>query len=186
MLADDLAGLIQSLDLDSPYIFGCSDGGQAALDLGIRYPDIPGALVLAGVWFQFSQYYQDGISAAGFVSPGKMDYQVYEKFAPRDWMDRLSKAHRDPSKDYPRILLSALAKLWWTALDYSDEDFQKIQAPVLILAGENDEFIPIEEAPLLAAKIPQAELAIVPEADHELMIPQGIDLVVRFLSRLDS
>jgi pimeloyl-ACP methyl ester carboxylesterase len=185
-MADDLAGFIQALDLDFPFIFGFSDGGQAALELGIRYPDLPGALILGGVWFQFSQYYQDGISAAGFVSPGVMDMELYEKNAPQDWEERLSRAHHDPRPDYPHVLLSSLAQLWWTELDYTDEDFEKIQVPVLILAGEKDEFIPQEEARKLVDKILDAELVIIPGADHTDLIPRGIDRVMRFLTLLDS
>ena len=115
-----------------------------------------------------------------------MDYGIYKRFAPPDWEDRLTRAHRDPRPDYPRILLSSLAQLWWTALEYSGDDFQKILAPVLILAGEKDEFIPVEEAWELTNRISGSEVAIIPGADHEAMIPHGIDHVTSFLSRLDS
>lgn len=186
IMADDLAGFLQEMELDSPFIFGFSDGGQTALDLGIRYPDLAGALVLGGVWYMFSQDYQAGISNSGFVSPGVMDFDVYERSAPRDWQERLKRAHHDPRPDYPRILLSALAKLWWTPLDYSDEDFEKIQAPVLILAGEKDEFIPPDEARDLSNKIPGSELAIIPGAGHEGLIHQGIDQVRNFLDSHNS
>jgi pimeloyl-ACP methyl ester carboxylesterase len=185
MMADDLAGLVQELDLDSPLIFGFSDGGQAALDLAIRYPDLAGALVLGGIWHQFTQYYQDAISRAGFVSPGIMQFDLYEKQAPWDWEKRLRQAHHDPRTDYPRILLSALAALWWTPLNYSKMDLDRIQVPVLVLAGENDEFIPLEDAYDLAAKIPAAELAVVPDADHSSLIQKGIDQVLEFLYRQD-
>jgi len=43
-MADDVAAFIQALNIDTPLILGFSDGGQIALDLGIRYP----ALARAG------------------------------------------------------------------------------------------------------------------------------------------
>lgn len=188
MMADDLAGMIQALNLDCPYIFGFSDGGQAALDLGIRYPKAAGALVLGGVWFQFSHYYLDAISRAGFVSPGVFDLNVYEKQAPLDWEERLRKAHHDPRAEYPRLLLSMLAKLWWTPLGYTGEDLKKVTSPVLILAGEKDEFIPLGEAQELARMIPDAELGVIPDAGHNQVVISGgifLDLVLDFLESQD-
>lgn len=101
----------------------------------------------------------------------------------------MRKAHHDPRGDYPRLLLAALAKLWWTPLDYSEEDFRRITAPVLILIGEEDQFIPLEEAQALAAKIPQAELALIPDAGHDDLVSREgvfIDLVLDFLERRAS
>jgi len=187
MMGDDLAGFIRALDLDSPLIFGYSDGGQAALDLGIHYPDLPGALVIGGVWVRFSRDYQNTISAAGFVPPGEMDFDLYEKQAPADWEERLRRMHRDPRPEYPRILLANLAELWWTPLGYSDEDFRNISAPVLILMGEKDEAIPLEEARELAKKIPRAELAVIPGAGHNDVIVCGgafLEITLGFLRRL--
>ena len=189
MMADDLAGLIKALDLESPLIFGYSDGGQAALDLGIRYPDLVGALVIGGVWFQFSKYYQDAISSSGFISPGEVNYEIFEKQAPEDWEERLRTAHHDTRSEYPRILLSMLARLWWTPLEYTDEDFQKITSPVLILVGDKDDVIPLEETQELAGKIPQAELVVIPGAGHNEVIVSGgvfLDRALDFLDRQAS
>ena len=186
MMADDLAEFVRALNLESPIIFGFSDGGQAALDLGIRYPDLPGALVLGGVWFRFLKFYQDAISSFGFISPGLMDFEVYGKHAPEDWEDRLKKAHHDPRPGYPRILLSALAKLWWTPLEYTDEDLMEISFPVLVLMGEEDEFIPVEEAQELSNKITGAELAVIPGARHnDVIVARGVflNIVLEFLDR---
>ncbi len=71
VMADDLAAFIQAKRLEKPFVFGYSDGGQAALDFGMRYPDIPGALVIGGAWYRFSKEYRCGLSRAGFVGPGK-------------------------------------------------------------------------------------------------------------------
>jgi len=188
-MADDLAGLIKALDLESPHIFGYSDGGQAALDLGIRYPGLAGALVIGGVWFQFSQYYQDAISSSGFISPGEVNYEIFEKQAPEDWAERLRNAHHDSRPEYPRILLAMLARLWWIPLEYTDEDLQKITSPVLILVGDKDEVIPHKEAQELAGKIPRAEWAVIPDAGHNEVIVNGgvfLDHALDFLDRQTS
>src|SRR3954454_896908 len=38
LIADDTAALIDALELDHPVVGGWSDGGQVALELGLRYP----------------------------------------------------------------------------------------------------------------------------------------------------
>ncbi len=170
LLADDLAGLIKALGLEKPYIFGYSDGGQAALDFGIRYPDLAGALILGGVWYRFSPQYQEAISRMGFIKPGKLDLESYLNFAPPDWQDRLREAHPDPDPDYPLRLLNALARLWWTPLGYTSEDLRKIQAPTMLMMGEKEEIIPLEEAKELSEMIPNCQLWIVPGASHNQVL----------------
>ena len=189
MMADDLAGLIKALDLESPIIFGYSDGGQAALDLGLRYPNLAGALVIGGVWFQFSKYYKDAISSLGFISPGEVNYEIFEKQTSEDWEERLRNAHHDSRPEYPRILLATLSRLWWIPLEYTDEDLQRITSPVLILVGDKDEVIPLMEAQELVGKIPGAELAVIPGAGHNEVIVKGgvfLDSVLDFLDRQAS
>lgn len=186
LLADDLAGLILQRKLEKPYIFGYSDGGQAVLDFGMRYPDLPGALVIGGAWYRFSEEYQAAITRSGFVSPGKVDFDVFEKNAPLDWEERMRSAHLDPDPDYPRILLESLAQLWWTPLDYAEDDFKKIIAPTLIIMGEMDEMIPLAEAEEMAVLIPGAELIVFPSAKHNDVLSGGGELTTRLIKFLSQ
>ena len=185
-LADDLAAFINELDLKRPFVFGYSDGGQAALDFGMRYPDIPGALVIGGAWYRFSAEYQDGLRQAGFTGPGEIDFQIYGDFAPEDWKERMSMFHLNPDPNYPEVLLKNLATLFWTPLNYGKEDFQKILAPTLVLVGELDEMVRPEESREMASLIPEAKLAVIPGATHtQVIIPGGecLPIVIDFLLR---
>ena len=185
-MADDLAAFIQVLDLEKPFIFGYSDGGQTALDFGMRYPDVAGALVIGGAWYRFSAQYQDALIKAGFIGEGEIDFHNYEKFAPSDWRERMGKIHPNPDQNYPEVLLRSLATLFWTPLNYAKEDFLKIQAPTLILVGENDELVPPEESREMAAMIPGAEFAEIPGTTHtQVIVPGGecLPIVIDFLLR---
>jgi pimeloyl-ACP methyl ester carboxylesterase len=174
LMADDLAAFIQKRRLIKPFLFGYSDGGQVVLDFAMRYPDLPGALVIGGAWYRFSDEYQAAITGSGFTSPGKVDFDVFEKNAPPDWEERMQSAHTDPDSDYPRILLESLAQMWWTPLNYTEDEFKKITAPTLIIMGEKDEMIPLAEAEEMAALIPGAELAVIPGAKHnDVLKPSG-------------
>lgn len=173
LMADDLAGLVRELKLEKPFVFGYSDGGQTALDFGMRYPELPGALMIGGAWYRFSEEYQAAISESGFVFPGVVDYKKYEMNTPLGWEARLRRSHPDPDPGYPRLFLESLARMWWTPLDYSPDDFKKISAPTLILMGEMDEMIPLIEAEEMAALIPGAQMAVIPGAKHNHVLARG-------------
>ena len=186
-MADDLARFIEVLDLNRPLIFGYSDGGQIALELGMRYPSLSRGLVVGGAWYRFSQEYQDGLRRAGYEGPGQVNFDTIDQYARPGWRDRLRVQHPGQDPDYYLILLKDISRMWWTPLNYHQEDFQKISVPTLILIGELDEMIPQDEAREMAQLIPGAELAIIKNAGHlDLLVEGGefLNIVDDFFSRL--
>ena len=184
LMADDLVAFIQELNLERPHIFGYSDGGQVALDFGMRYQDMAAALVIGGAWYRFSKEYQNALKKAGFDGPGTVNFEILDKNSYPGWIDRMRAAHPNPDPDYYQILLRDISRMWWTALDYQPEDFQKINVPTLILMAENDEMIPLPEAREMAELIPGAELAVISEATHNDIVKDGsqaLDIVLNFL-----
>jgi pimeloyl-ACP methyl ester carboxylesterase len=62
----------------------------------------------------------------------------------------------------------------------------KIEAPTLVIAGDNDRLIPVENSRILASRIPKAELAIIKGAGHEFFIEDAEEvnkIVLGFLER---
>jgi pimeloyl-ACP methyl ester carboxylesterase len=55
------------------------------------------------------------------------------------------------------------------AVDTVEKDIDRIPVPTLVIAGEIDGTIPFWHSQTYAAKIPQARLVIIPEADHDLV-----------------
>jgi pimeloyl-ACP methyl ester carboxylesterase len=83
-----------------------------------------------------------------------------------------------------------MSTMFWTPLEYTAVEFQKITAPTLILLGDRDEFIPVEEAVEMYRFIPNAELAILLNATHGATVwgtsginPLFMSIVVDFLLR---
>src|SRR5437868_5050707 len=71
MMADDVVALIRTLHLERPVVCGYSDGGQIALDLAVRYPDVARAVVVAGATSHWSPAYYDMVPRVwGMVAPG--------------------------------------------------------------------------------------------------------------------
>jgi pimeloyl-ACP methyl ester carboxylesterase len=173
LMADDLAAFIQALDLDRPIVFGFSDGGQIALEIGMRYPSLTRGLVIAGAWYQFSEEYQKGLKRVGFEGPGKINYRKIDKIFPVGWRDRMRESHPRPDPDYYHIFLEDISQMWWTPLNYRLGDFQKIIQPTLILIGEDDRAVPLHESQEMSEMIPDAELAVIRGTGHNDLIVEG-------------
>jgi pimeloyl-ACP methyl ester carboxylesterase len=187
LMADDMVAFIQVCNLSKPLIFGYSDGGQIALELGMRYPALTGALVIGAAWYKFSQIYLDTMRSAGFDSLGVVNLERIQRESP-EWVDELKKEHthtNDP--DYWQTLLKQISTMWWTPLDYSMADFQKINVPALIMLGDRDGIIELEQAVDMYHFIPNAELAIIPNANHFTACNElSMEIVLDFLLRHSS
>ena len=93
VMADDVAALIGALGLQRPLVLGYSDGGQIALELGIRYPGLARALVLGGTQFRFSEAYLEAARALLGIAEGEeVDTGKLEREQP-DWVAYLREAH---------------------------------------------------------------------------------------------
>ena len=187
LMADDVAAFIQALNLTKPVVFGYSDGGQIALEIGIRYPSLTGALVVGAAWYRFSETYLDWLKASGFERSGVVNIEQIQREEP-DWVKLWQTEHaRTDDPDYWQTLLKQISIMWWTPLNYTVEDFQKIIEPTLILMGDRDGVIELEQAVEMYRLIPNAELAILPNATHFSALNQlSMSIVLDFLLRQSS
>ena len=82
-MADDVAAFIQALGLSKPFICGFSDGGQIALELGMGYPALAGALVISGAYNKFSESYLNWTKEFGIEAPGVVNVAYIEREMPQ-------------------------------------------------------------------------------------------------------
>ena len=184
LLADDVVAFVAALGLDKPMICGYSDGGQSALEIGMRYPDLAVGLVLGGTAPRFTDAYYRTLHEWGYEAPGKVDFDRVEPVM-GDYLDYLKTEHAAlGGPDYWRELIGLISTLWLTPLAYTAADFAKVTAPTLVLVGDRDEAIPVEQAVELYRALPNAELAVVPNSDHGGAIGEPFaPLVLDFLQR---
>jgi pimeloyl-ACP methyl ester carboxylesterase len=71
VMANDVAASVGALGLQKPLVMGYSDGGQVALELGMRYPGLAKALVLGGAQFRFSEAYLEAVQALLGITDGE-------------------------------------------------------------------------------------------------------------------
>jgi pimeloyl-ACP methyl ester carboxylesterase len=172
---------------------GYSDGGQIALELGMRHPGLTRALVLGGTQFRFSEAYLEDARALLRVTDGEeADPENLEREQP-DFVANLREAHGHVyGPEYWKTYVKKIAALWLTPLRYAPEDFATITDPVLLLTGDHDG-VATEESIELFRLLPNAELAVAPGSDHSFIEAKAglfdalvLDFLVRHRKRTGS
>ena len=189
LLADDIAAFIEALDLGPPNVCGWSDGGQVALELGMRYPSLARSLVVGAAQYTFPDHYVAAMGLMGFMAPGVVLFDQTERAAP-GFLDMVRDLHCPThGPGYEETLLTQLCHMYLTPLNYERADFARILRPTLLIVGDHDWGIPLEEAIGLFRQIPLSELAVISRGDHALPTSRPelfAATVLDFLRRLDE
>ena len=178
MMATDLAGLLDFLEIQSAHIYGQSMGGMIAQQFAIRYPDRVRSLVL--------QCTTCGGSHSIPLKPSsRFDREMRLQMTPqelgRETLELcVTQTYIDKHPEISKMLIGDMAKQSEPvhgALRQSEavrmfdcyDKLPEIKAPTLVLGGENDEAIPVENSRIIASRIPDSELVIFAGAGHILI-----------------
>ena len=169
LMADDIIGLIKTLNLEKPLIIGHSDGGQIAFELALNYPDFIKAIVVSGVIIEISEDYIKELKSWGFEKMGVVNFQQLEQ-AWKDFLpivkERFSAIY---GPDYWKTFLLEISKVWLNPEEFPGERVKNINLPVLIVHGDRD-VTPLDEVLEIYNIIPNSELAVAPNSDHLFLI----------------
>lgn len=138
MMAADINTLMDSLHIDSAFVWGQSDGGILGLLMAIKYP----AKVS---------------KVAGFganIFPGKK--AIY---------DELDKMVMDTLKATKNEKIKQLYSLLAYQPNITEKELNKIKCPVLLMSGDRDA-IRLEHTIKIFENIPNANLFVMPGASH--------------------
>lgn len=149
LLSDDIAALLQFLGIASAHVVGVSFGGFVAQEFALRHRGMVRKLVLCCTSF----------GGPNHVVP---DPQIMsEIMQPR--------AAGEVSEDMYRVQLQA-------AVSFNAEDrLAAIASPTLIVSGDADVIVPVQNSRNLASKIPNAELRLVHGGSHTFFMEQQAD-----------
>jgi pimeloyl-ACP methyl ester carboxylesterase len=195
-MADDAAGLIDALGLESTNIYGVSMGGAVAQQLVLRHPEKVRRVVLGCTSSTFNgEHFVPGTGAA--MDPDAM----LEPKPPATEESALAGArglYSDAFVDKNREALTAyrgagefnleqqkIIREHWLALHQHNvyDQLKTIDKPVLVIAGEEDPVIPVENSRRMAAQIPGAKLVILPDLRHAFYLEsrEATGIIVDFL-----
>ncbi|MDB4893945.1 MAG: putative esterase [Firmicutes bacterium] len=165
-LADDMVTLMAELGLERPLVVGYSLGGIVAIELA-RRGLVSGLVVMA------SRIHPAEAGSRAF------DPEDIRKRSPV-WAGQLQAKHEEPWEALATEIGASLQR--WPG--FAADDLGAIGCPVLVVQGDKDQMVPVEQARELAAAVPGAKLQVVPRAGHPELLyrPDAMEAVKKFVA----
>jgi pimeloyl-ACP methyl ester carboxylesterase len=147
-----LPSLLQQTGIDRPILVGQSDGASIALIYGGKFPDSPTALIL-----EAPHVFVEDLSVQS-IAQTKTAYETTD--LPR----KLGRYHQDVDSTFwgwNNIWLDPRFRSW-----NIESYLNSIRCPVLVLQGEDDEYGTTRQVAAIQAKLPSAEVLMLPNCKH--------------------
>lgn len=165
-MADDVAALVERLDLPQVDVAGYSLGSGVALQLALRHPGQVRKVVLVSAAYRTDGFYPEVLAGIQSITPeafaGSPMETAYQQVAPNP-------------DDWP-VLIEKIKQLDARPFAWPEADIRAVAAPALVVNGDADVIRPehaVELARLLGgaapgdmAGLPKSQLAILPATTH--------------------
>lgn len=181
-LASDAAALLDALEIESAHVYGLSMGAMVAQELALRFPERVRGLILGGGTPGGPRAVLPYLGQLGSILAHAATNMPRE---PPPWIgaflfsDEFRREHPERVRELVPLFVRHFAPPWginahWWATVFHDtvSRLGEVQAPTLVMQGGEDGMAPRGVAELLAAGIPDAELALVPGAGHAYPLEQ--------------
>jgi pimeloyl-ACP methyl ester carboxylesterase len=177
LFAEQIAEYMKETNISQANIFGYSMGGYAAMYLAKHYPHKINRLVTLATKFHW-----DAATAAREVKmlDGKtiqekvpvFAAQLQQRHAPNDWLVLLDKT---------KELLTNLGN----QNTLQPEDYPSITTPSLLLLGDRDKMVTLDETVAVYKQLPNAQLGVIPNTPHafeQADLSFLAELITRFIN----
>ncbi|WP_336517560.1 alpha/beta hydrolase [Pollutibacter soli] len=177
VLADDIAGLLDHLRLDSAILLGYSFGATIVLNTAIRHPSKVTKLVFISSTFKHDGWTPDVRQILKMIVP-----ECFEKTPLKTYYDSLA--------PYPanwKPFVKKLAAFDTTHFDLGKSNLRKIKCPVLIIKADNDgvdlhhttEMYSLLGGNISADMVPQpkSQLVVIPNKAHVTLMMDTEELM---------
>jgi pimeloyl-ACP methyl ester carboxylesterase len=176
MMADDLAGLLDTIDIYSAHIMGISMGGMISQEFALRHPESVKSLILACTYC--------GGPGSSIITSSEMIQRMADLPPKEGLMEIMRLCITQKYIDENPGLLEQIVEQMMkhpisphgqmrqseAVLGHNTyERLPKIKATTLVIHGDADRVIPVENANILASRIPGAEIVIFPNTGHMLL-----------------
>ena len=177
LMAADAAAVLDAAGVQSAHVFGMSMGGMIAQELALTYPKRVRSLIL-------------GSTAAGGphavrAEPEVLDLLTRRGMSPEEYIEAINPYIYDQGTSRERLKEDAvLRKQWWPnpaghmaqlqgiVAWEAHSRLEQITAPTLVIHGESDRLVPAANGRLIAGRISNAKLVLIPHASHILATDQ--------------
>ncbi|MFS7003339.1 alpha/beta fold hydrolase [Carnobacterium maltaromaticum] len=147
-IALDIVAVLDYLSIEKADFIGFSDGGNSAMYLTVKHPSYVKSLILIGANLE-----PKGMKKTSFLGV-KLAYRTTAFLA--NFSSKFNQRKQ-------------IIDLMLKQLNLTTDQLKTINVPTLVIAGEKD-MIEEEHTILIAESIPNAQLAIIPAADHFLIM----------------
>ena len=170
-----MTAFLEALGLKGASLVGNSMGGCTAIGVAVERPELVGKLVLMAQSVSW-----EGVRPELAPFAGRMTTEMVPP--------ELKQAYEALSPDGPEhldVVLGKLLALWNTDPAFPLSDLERVAAPALVLAADDDVFLSIEHAAAMQRARPDSQLAVVPGASHAVPMekPELVNrLILDFLA----
>jgi pimeloyl-ACP methyl ester carboxylesterase len=195
-LADDAAAVLDGLEIAEANVYGLSLGGMVAQQLALRHPRRVRSLVL-------------GATTPGGRRARIADEEVMEFFRGRAQLSREEAAWASVPYNYGRRCrdqhadriaedirhrlaynfdeAAYQAQLMAATFHNTANRLRRIGVPALVVHGEDDRVVPVDNAHLMADRLPHRDLHLLPGTGHlyTTEVPEADAAVARFLANVN-
>jgi pimeloyl-ACP methyl ester carboxylesterase len=183
-IADDVAELIDRLEIGAAHVLGISFGGFVAQEFALKYPMRLKKLVLASTSFGGPNHVAPSMemlaafaSTEGLNTSDRIRQYLTMAFSPDfvesdgETVDQFCRRREEnpvPREVYMQQLQSAMM--------FNTEDrIPDIAAETLVVTGDNDTVVPVQNSNNIAAGIPNARLAVIENTGHMAFVERAAD-----------
>ena len=191
-LADDIASLLDALDIAKAHVVGLSLGGMTAQAFAVRHPQRVGGLVLmaTAAFLPPKEAWDERVRIVNAKGMGALVDTVMQRWFTPDTLALGPEIVRPVRERFLAIDPKGYAACCRAIRDMDLRPaIGGIAAPTLIVAGEDDPATPLDKAEEILGLVPGAELTVVPEAAHLISVeqPDAVnEILLSFLARVDG
>jgi pimeloyl-ACP methyl ester carboxylesterase len=163
------------LEFSKADFFGESYGADTAVIIAVRYPELVGRVATYGATFGPPQIALNPKTTHSEHSPTPDSRSIQ--------FQRENYKTVAPDPDYWPKMFDKVGSIQWEG--FSKEELASIKAPLLIIVGDHD-FVRPERSVEGFKLIPNAELAVIPDASHFVLFSEQervIPVVKHFLEK---
>jgi len=189
---DDLARVLEALEIPRATIVGLSHGGVVAQQLAIRHPERVAGLVLVSTFARARGSTRIFLNLLnGFLEQNKFDefWQVLKCFlcSEANWSSVMGREQYLRKQMFDQYTVDSLRAIYGGALVHdATEKLADLRCPTLVIGGDEDMLFPPAITRALSQAIPNAGLELLPAAHvPPVEVPEAFNRVLlEFCSRV--
>lgn len=164
MLVEDLTAFVDALGLATFHVAAFSMGAMTALTFATRHPERLRTAIICGIDIQREPRAR--------VAHRLMDPERIERDEPA-WARQLERRHGPAQGEgaWKRLLTAIAADVGDQPL-LTPEELRRARAPILLVYGDRDIFVPVDHAAAIHRALPDARLLVAPDCPHQVMVSQ--------------